>query len=50
LNPSDALDGTNQRFIQRLSLMENFADKPLQDYTLGELEMLWRKAKSKLNH
>ena len=50
LNPSDAIDGTNQRFIQRLSLMENFADKPLQDYTLGELEMLWRKAKSKLNH
>jgi XTP/dITP diphosphohydrolase len=50
LNPSDALDGTNQRFIQRLSLMENFADKPLQDYTLGELETLWKKAKSKLNH
>ena len=50
LNPSDALDGTNQRFIQRLSLMENFADKPLEDYTLGELEMLWRKAKSKLNN
>ena len=50
LDPSDALDGTNQRFIQRLSLMENFADKPLQDYTLGELENLWKKAKSKLNH
>jgi XTP/dITP diphosphohydrolase len=50
LNPSDALDGTNQRFIQRLSLMENFADKPLQNYTLGELETLWKKAKSKLNH
>jgi len=50
LNPSDALDGTNQRFIQRLSLMESFADKPLEDYTLGELEILWEKAKSKLNH
>jgi len=50
LNPSDALDGTNQRFIQRLSLMENFADKSLEDYTLGELEILWKKAKSKLNH
>jgi XTP/dITP diphosphohydrolase len=50
LDPSDALDGTNQRFIERLSLMENFADKPLQDYTLGELETLWKKAKSKLNH
>jgi XTP/dITP diphosphohydrolase len=45
LNPSDALDGTNQRFIQRLSLMESFADKPLEDYTLGELEILWKKAK-----
>ncbi len=50
LNPSDALDGTNQRFIKRLSLMEKFADKPLQDYTLSELETLWRKAKSQLNH
>jgi XTP/dITP diphosphohydrolase len=50
LNPSDALDGTNQRFIQRLSLMESFADKPLENYTLGELETLWKKAKSKLNH
>ena len=50
LNPSNALGGTNQRFIQRLSLMENFADKPLQDYKLGELETLWKKAKSKLNH
>lgn len=50
LNPSDALDGTNQRFIQRLSLMEKFAEKPLSDYTLNELETLWRKAKSQLNH
>lgn len=50
LNPSDALNGTNQRFIQRLSLMENFANKPLQDYTLSELENLWKKAKSKLNY
>jgi XTP/dITP diphosphohydrolase len=50
LNPSDALEGTNQRFIQRLSLIESFADKPLQNYTLGELETLWKKAKSKLNH
>jgi hypothetical protein len=30
--------------------MENFADKPLEDYTLAELEILWKKAKSKLNH
>ena len=48
LDPSDALQGTNQRFIQRLSLMEAFADRPLSDYTLNELEALWQQAKAQL--
>jgi len=39
LDPTNALQGTNQRFIQRLSQMEAFADRP-SDYTLAELETL----------
>ncbi len=48
LDPSKALQGTNQRFIQRLSKMEAFAERPLTDYTLDELENLWRQAKVQL--
>ncbi len=50
LDPSEALQGTNQRFIQRLELMEKVGDRPLQDYSLGELEGLWQQAKRDLNH
>jgi XTP/dITP diphosphohydrolase len=28
--------------------MEHFADKPLSDYSLDELEALWKKAKAEL--
>ncbi|NEU73832.1 nucleoside triphosphate pyrophosphohydrolase [Hassallia byssoidea VB512170] len=48
LDPSEALQGTNQRFIQRLQKMEAFANRPLSDYTLDELETLWQQAKAKL--
>jgi XTP/dITP diphosphohydrolase len=48
LDPSEALQGTNQRFIQRLSKMETFAERPLTDYTLDELEILWQQAKAQL--
>lgn len=48
LDPSAALQGTNQRFIQRLQLMERVADRPLEDYTLAELETLWQQAKATL--
>ena len=47
-DPSEALQGTNQRFIQRLQKMEAFANRPLSDYTLDELEALWQQAKAKL--
>lgn len=49
LDPSDALSGTNERFIQRLSKMETFADRPLTNYTLDELDTLWKQAKKHLN-
>ncbi len=45
LDPSEALSGTNLRFVQRLEKMESFADRPLSDYTLDELEILWKQAK-----
>ncbi len=49
LDPSAALQGTNQRFVQRLHQMEAVADRPLEDYTLAELELLWQQAKVTLN-
>ena len=48
LDPTEALHGTNDRFIQRLSKMEGVADRPLSDYTLDELEALWQEAKARL--
>lgn len=48
LDPDQALSGTNQRFIQRLSKMEAFAERPLTEYTLDELESLWQQAKKEL--
>jgi XTP/dITP diphosphohydrolase len=48
LDPSAALQGTNQRFIQRLEQMEAVADRSLSAYTLEELEQLWQQAKRKL--
>ena len=48
LNPSEALQGTNKRFIQRLQKMEAFAERPLSEYNLSELEALWQQAKAKL--
>jgi XTP/dITP diphosphohydrolase len=50
LDPSEALQGTNQRFIQRLSQVEAFAERPLSEYSLDELESLWQQAKAHLAH
>jgi XTP/dITP diphosphohydrolase len=48
LDAAIALQETNFRFIDRFSLVESFATKPLSDYTLDELEVFWRAAKAKL--
>jgi XTP/dITP diphosphohydrolase len=49
LDPFDSLQGTNRRFIQRITMMEQFATKPLSNYDLDELESLWQEAKARLN-
>lgn len=48
LDPAAALQGTNERFVQRMQKMEAVADRPLSDYTLDELENLWQQAKAQL--
>ncbi|MDY7015433.1 MAG: nucleoside triphosphate pyrophosphohydrolase [Cyanobacteriota bacterium] len=48
LDPSEALQGTNQRVVRRMELMEEFADRPLPEYTLEELDRFWEQAKAKL--
>lgn len=48
LDPAAALQGTNERFIKRLMLMEEVTDRPLSEYSLDELEELWQQAKSKI--
>lgn len=48
LDPAEALQGTNQRFIQRLSQVETLAGRPLSEYTLEELASLWQQAKARL--
>lgn len=48
LDASEALQGTNQRFVQRLSIMEDLAERPLSEYSIEQLEQLWQKAKKQL--
>ncbi|HEY9750712.1 MAG TPA: nucleoside triphosphate pyrophosphohydrolase [Allocoleopsis sp.] len=48
LDPAEALQGTNRRFIQRFVQVEAVCDRPLTDYSLEELEALWQQAKAKL--
>jgi len=48
LDPAEALQSTNDRFIQRLVQMENVANRPLSEYSLEELEQFWQQAKAEL--
>jgi XTP/dITP diphosphohydrolase len=45
LDPSEALQGTQQRFIQRLTQVEQLAERPITDYSSDELDALWQQAK-----
>lgn len=49
LDPEEALRGTNHRFIQRFSQVEQaLAGRPLSDYSAEELEQFWQQAKLNL--
>lgn len=48
LNPDNALEHTNQKFIRRFNYIEEHSikeNKPLTDMTLGEMDQLWNEAK-----
>lgn len=49
VNPEDALERTNKKFIRRFTHLENRADeegKKLRDMTLNEMDMYWNEAKN----
>lgn len=46
IDPHEALRETNHRFIRRFSMVEAACDRPLADYTLAELDVLWDRAKA----
>ena len=48
LNPDNALEKTNRKFINRFNYIEAHSikiGKPLKDMTLGEMDALWNEAK-----
>ena len=45
IDPMAALQGTNRRFVQRFGLLEQAAEKPLDEHSIEELEALWQRAK-----
>ena len=51
LNPDNALEKTNRKFIDRFNYIEDHSikiGKPLKDMTLQEMDALWNKAKDEL--
>lgn len=48
INPEDALERTNKKFIKRFQYLEKKAkekSKSLQDMTLAEMDVFWKKRK-----
>jgi len=53
LNPENALERTNQKFISRFNYIEEHsikAGRPLTEMTLEEMDALWNEAKQKENN
>jgi len=49
INPEDALERTNKKFIKRFTFLENEANaqgKNMKDMSLAEMEAIWQKAKA----
>ncbi len=49
IDPSDALEMTNKKFIERFNYIEKRADNKLNQLSLPEMEELWVEAKNKEN-
>ncbi|MGF1538768.1 MAG: nucleoside triphosphate pyrophosphohydrolase [Elainellaceae cyanobacterium] len=49
LDPAQALQDTNQRFVQRFAQVEAAAGRPLDGFSAQELEQFWQAAKTKLS-
>ncbi len=50
INPEDALERTNKKFIKRFTFLEeevNKQEKNMKDMSLSEMEEIWQKAKKK---
>jgi XTP/dITP diphosphohydrolase len=50
LDPSAGLQGMHDRFVQRFQYVEDCVrqgDRPLSDYTVAELNILWQQAKAR---
>jgi XTP/dITP diphosphohydrolase len=50
INPEDALEKTNKKFIKRFQYLESKAKelgKSLKDMTLSEMDIFWNEAKTK---
>ena len=50
INPDNALEHTNQKFIRRFNYLEEHTikqGKELKNMTLEEMDAIWNKAKSK---
>jgi len=50
INPEDALEKTNRKFIKRFQFLEQAAlmkDKSLHDMSLAEMDVIWEEAKRK---
>ena len=48
IDPEQALLIANNKFITRFKKMEELADKPLEEFSFEEYDVLWRKAKDAL--
>lgn len=51
INPEDALERTNKKFIQRFQLMETMiaaSNQNMENMSLSELDVFWNKAKKEL--
>ena len=49
IDPENALERTNLKFIRRFNYVEDNASKPLPEMTLQEMDALWDEAKERGN-